>query len=296
MLTSGGAGAYLSGTHPMPDELRVPDHERLNGGEEGTERRYERVGAYPEVGESRRLARGILWPPIVTHTPSFGILTGVLYALLGFFFALALRDGAPDFGELADLPGPLDLVGDALGPIVVAALLAALLLAGLVGFAKFESTPRRIAFGVAHWIAHLAVAFAATVLILGLIAGDGADPPGPFLSELIVCGALFAVGFLWGPVAFALYVFAALGIDGRAHANEVFAGQSRGAGSGYKHFVRIRVGADGAEFHPVAIDGIPKRFFPLAAGSGAGEEDEWFDSSGLRWRSVPDPEAPFTVR
>jgi hypothetical protein len=294
-LTAGGAGAYMSATDPTPERLLLPDHERLTT-RRGEVVGYRRVATYPDVEASRRIARGVLWPPIVSHTPSFGVFTGALYALLAFFIALALRDGDPDFGDLAGGRGAIDLVGDALGPLVFAPLLALALLAGLCRFAAVEGLPRKAAYGLVHWLAHVVALFAVTVLVLGWLAGDGADPPSAFLCELIVVAAAFATGFLYAPVAFAAYLFAAVRIDGRAHANEVYAAQSRGAGSGYKHVLRLRVAADAVEIHPIAIDGIPRRFPPLATAPGLGDEAEWFDSSTLRHRLVPDPEAPFEVR
>jgi hypothetical protein len=291
-VTAGGGGAYMSATDSTPAELALPDHEQLTT-RSGRTRRYRRVAAHPDVGVSRRLARGILWPPIVTHTPSFGVLTGILYALLAFFAALGIRDGAPDFGEVGE-KGWLDLLGDAVGPLVFAPLLAFLLLAALWGFVGVQGRLRKLAYGVVHWVAHVAVAVGATLLVLDLVVGEG-DPPSAFVSELAVTGAGFVLGFVLGPAVFALYLFAVLRLDGHAHANEVYAGQSRGAGSGYKHFLRIRVDRDGLEVFPVGIEGIPRDFFDLRTGPGLSDDEEWFDSSALRHTLLADPEAPFEV-
>jgi hypothetical protein len=293
-ITAGGAGAYMSATDPTPAELALPDHEALTS-RAGTTRRYRRVAAYPEVAVSRRIARGILWPPIVTHTPSFGVLTGVLYTLLAFCVALGIRDGASSFAEV-DAKGVIDLLGDSAGALVFAPLVALLLFAALWGFAAgVEGAVKKLAFALAHWLAHVGVAVGGTLLVLELLGGAG-DPPGAFLTELVVAGAGFVLGFVLGPAIFAVYVFTALRIDGHAHANEVYAGQSRGAGSGYKHFLRLRVDRDGVEVFPIAIEGIPREFPSLRTESVVDEEEEWFDSSSLRLVPLPDPEAPFSVR
>jgi hypothetical protein len=290
-ITAGGAGAYMSATDTTPAALALPDHDALTS-RAGTTRHYRRVATYPAIEVSRRIARGILWPPIVSHTPSFGVLTGILYALLAFFAALGIRDGAPNFGEVGD-KGALELLGDSVGPLVFAPLLGLLLLAALWGFVGVRGRLRKLAYALVHWLAHVAVAVGGTLLILELIVGDG-DPSGAFVSELAVTGAGFGLGFVLGPVVFAIYLFTALRLDGQAHANEVYAGQSRGAGSGYKHFLRLRIDGDGATVFPIAVEGIPERF--VLRRDARDPEQEWFDSSAIRLVPIPDPEAPFTVR
>jgi hypothetical protein len=256
-ITAGGAGAFLSTTHWLEPELDLPRHTDLppSGGRlPGVT--YELNNPYPSLETSKRLRRGVLALP--THTHSFGVLIGVIYAIVALALAGALKDS--DTGLFQSLRPDdqgrpfIALVGDATSVWVLAvAFLLLLLLFAYAAYGKVRGRKRLLV--LPHWLSHIVLATAATIGGLAVIATLSPSQLDPgsidiarqgFWAGWIVVGFTFGVGFTLGRVVFALYLWvASLGND-RAHATEVFASQSRASARGYKQFLRIRIRSDGA--------------------------------------------------
>ena len=237
-ITSGGAGAYLSATHPLPEGIHLPDHERLKDPRKGAVRDWQRGNAiFPPEAESRRIAslRSLFSPWLARHTPSFAVLTAVIYGLLGLSVWLAH-------------------VSTAVWTTLAVALTGGLFRA-LQAFADVRVGDRerlrwaKRKFAVVHTALHLGPL---AVVIAVLLVAVGTD--------WIVFPASVVFGAVWGPTAFSLYLWWAVRRRHGPHSNEVFAAQSCSVGKGFKHFMRIRIDPDGgAKLYPVGVRGVPAR-------------------------------------
>ena len=256
-ITAGGAGAFLSATHTLQDEIHLVDHRYLTDKPDAERRQWDLVETYPDRDRSQEIARELVSKRIVSQTTGFAVLTGAIYLLLGVFVWLAQVE--PWVGY------PL------------AGLLAVGLWFGLAAFADIHDGDakrrkwRKRGYGSFHAALHL-IPLAA--LITGvLIVADGTA------WELFVIPAAGLFGYLWGPEAFGRYL---LWADKRSHghATEIFAGQSRGTGRDYKHFLRIRVDADGAvDVFPIGVDRTPERD-EWEVKSDGDPDDPWFVLTG----------------
>ena len=85
---------------------------------------------------------------------------------------------------------------------------------------------------------------------------------------------LFAVGFTYGRLVFATYLWLANRNDGRQHATEI---NGANASTDYKNFLRLRLGPDETlTVYPVGIRSCPG--WRLAGADGAdGDGDAWFE-------------------
>ena len=236
-ITAGGAGAFLSATHTLPEEIHLVDHKHLTEKPDGGRRRWDLVKSFPDQDRSQEIAKELVSKRIVSQTKAFAGLTAVLYALLGF---------------AAWLAQPVWFVGY---PLLV--LLTWGLWFGLAAFADIHDGDarrrkwRKRGYGLVHAVLHLIPLAAVIAGVLLVASGTG--------WELFAIPAAALLGYLWGPNAFGLYL---LWADKRSHghATEIFAGQSRGTGRNYKHFLRIRVDADGAvDVFPIGVERTPER-------------------------------------
>lgn len=144
-ITAGGGGAYLSGTHNLPETLQLPPQEMMDPAKREAET-FVRRKAYPE--KSRRLAWPVLWR--IYGNKSFYLVTAVAYLLL----ALVL-----DAGWTATEPAP---GREAVLPLVWTTLVLAGLGGVLYAFAG-DSRRRpvpRVAAAVFHLLLHLAAVLA----------------------------------------------------------------------------------------------------------------------------------------
>jgi hypothetical protein len=238
-VTAGGGGAYLSPTHWLPVTLTLPDVKRTLTPVDSpapTPTEHERVKIWPPAEASRDLARGILGHRDPRKTKRLWMVLGPIYALLALLTAAAVRDQAPNFGGGA-VDGGARILTDAVSIWLL--LLAGALVLGLRTWARSAGAPGR--YGVLHAVAHLVLAWGATVAVL-LIPLDAG-----FLRGYVATAVLFVVGVLLGRLIFVQYLWGThrAGVKRGAplwHANEVFAGQGI---ADYKHFLRFRIDAAG---------------------------------------------------
>lgn len=218
-VVSGGGGAFLHGTVGLRNDPATP------------------ARAWPSPGRSRLLLWRLLLFPFLN--PGFSLLLGTVLALLlwsvdavshGLLFHAAAQSGhwlAPAlqlFGALT------------LSPWVPLSLLAWCV--ALVAFV--EAPPRnrlhrwRAFVGTAHALAHLWLA----LVLLAWVAPSRLSDPLAFLGAM---GLLALLQGLASGLLFGLYLFLAQQLFA-AHAGSAWAACRI---AGYRHFLRLHIGADG---------------------------------------------------
>lgn len=246
-ITSGGGGAYLSATHPLPETIDlVPAR-----GAESVQ--YQRAEIYPDTKTSRRLSWGAFTIP--WHNPGFALLLGGVYALAAATILGTLNAGPEGLVVTAQLGGLWDFLGNsAAGPSLVA---AGLLVLVLIAHADFERKPVKICAGTAHALAHLALV-AGVAYLLAQPFSTSADGVWLWLATL---GAELLAGMIGGSLLFTLYLFVVhrwRGQKASNHTNEVFAGQGI---RNYKNFLRIHLDGDGrVTVYALGVDRICRRW------------------------------------
>jgi uncharacterized membrane protein YdcZ (DUF606 family) len=257
-ITAGGGGAYLYGTHNLPDRLSLPPAESQDPNKRPPVP-YQLKNCYPSKPTARLLRAGILWR--IYRNPGFPLVPALGYLLLGTAIGRA-------FPALAG-PGPQ--VAD-ISALVVALVLLGLLWFGLDVFTRvnvrLHPLRRRLVGGV-HTLAHL-VCVVGTV-VAAQIGTHDAGWPQPWPSVAVsVAEAL--VGGLLGPLVVAVYLLLADRVGPGVNTDELFSGQ---AIQDYKCFLRIRIDSDGSlTVFPVRIErAVRWRFAPEPGPDG---DRRWF--------------------
>lgn len=258
-LTAGGGGAYLYGTHRLPDtiELTKVDPAEPGQGTSATTETYTRGPVYPEQSASRRLRAGALL--LGFKNPWFVLALGLIYVLCGWLLQSASQGSLLVQSTAgADTPmnalmawlsqQPLARAGDVFGVLVeimvqVPALMviAALLVFGLYKFcAPDPGRPDWLRWiGVVHGLAHLVLVLALTWWFAHLNALLGLQAPGH--GRLWLQGALYVAEMIviGGPLGALLFSLALLpGVN----FNEAYSSQHI---EHYKNFLRIHLRPDG---------------------------------------------------
>lgn len=234
-ITAGSGGAFLHPTHSFKQTPLVTGHSLRC--------------SYPDLATSRRLAwRDLLF---VYHSPSFGLLTGLLYLLVGWNLLGARHDfQVGGLGSTAE-----EFIAAALSsPSAFSTILVA-----VVGFFIFTDTHRawyRFAGGLTHALAHLGAAVAIGWLMSRVAIAAGWSFGGlPHLGLTLI--ALFVGGWIVGAQIMGLYLLVSLNGFGR-HTTEAYSGL---AIRDYKLFLRIAVGRDGGlTIYPIGLDRVPRRW------------------------------------
>lgn len=272
-ITAGGGGAYLYGTHRLPDtiELTKVDPRESGKGAGAETKTYRRGPVYPEKAVSRRLRAGALL--LGFKNPSFVLALGLIYILCGWLLQSASQGSllvqstagadAPMNALMAWLSmQPLARVGDVLGVLLeimvqVPALMviAVLLVFGLYQFCSPD--PGRPAWlqwiGAVHGLAHLALVLLLTWWFAHINGSLGLQAPGHL--RLWMQGGLYIVEMIviGGPLGALLFSLALLpGVN----FNEAFSSQHI---EHYKNFVRMHVQPDGSlTIYPVGIHRVAR--------------------------------------
>jgi hypothetical protein len=261
LITAGGGGAYLSGTHQLPDQ--VPD---LGAAPKPEDAFRAAPFPYPCRRDSRWLALGALLLALRRANWPFAAFLGALYWLFVYTLTKAVR---PDEPKLLDRPlrdlilVPVDL---ALSPSATFAyFLAAAMLASAVTLAAAGNrTPSRlltVAWGLVHGFAHMVVALVMawqfhhwarldTVAMLLPIDRGTAD-------ALVFAASLIAIGGLAGATLVGVYLVVSDMLLGW-HTNQVFAAQSI---MHYRNFLRIFVDPAGTlTIYPIGLRRTPRKW------------------------------------
>jgi hypothetical protein len=252
-VTAGGGGAYLSPTHPLPPAIDLPE---LEGDATTT---YRLARCWPEREVSRGMRIGLLRLLLPSETFSLNWLLGAIYGVLALLLALGIKDQATSLAPSLLAHGGWSLVGDAMTAwFVLLLLLLVLAFRAWAAYGDVGPPLRAWWFGALHALAHVTVVVTLTLILLENVAGSLAKE-GFWLGYLVALLVAVA-GCLVGRVILVIYLLGLHGLDDRWHANEVFAAQSRRAGTGFKHFLRLRIAADGVTTFVIGVPDVPSRW------------------------------------
>jgi hypothetical protein len=262
LITCGGGGAYLLGTHTLPDELTVPPRETLTRNASRS-RQYDLATTFPDAPTSRRMGWGV-FGRIAVRNPGFATMLGIVQTLTMLAMAGAFTSEGGAVQRLFSIP----LV-----------FMGGLVLTGAVLFAQppgasARKHARHWVLGLLHGIAQLGLAAAGAWVWLRTPFHDW-PWPGPLVVVVVLY--LPVIGFLSTQLC-ALYLLVASFF--KVNVNELYAGQGI---EDAKSFLRLHIAADGTlTVHPIGIDRICRKW--VADPDGAD------DASWLR------PAAPLTAR
>jgi hypothetical protein len=235
LITCGGGGAYLLGTHMLPERITVPPPD-MPDRPASPRREYTRTATYPDSGASRRYAWGV-FGRLPLRNPGFGTLIGTLHTLL----MLALLGASANQGYLQRIFSiPLVIM------LVVVVLGAAL-------FAQPPGTnqpghPRHWVLGVVHGFAHVALAAGGTWVWLHLPFHNWPWPL-PLVAAAVLYGPVAAVV---GVQLLCLYLVVASWFG--VNVNELYAGQGI---EDSKSFLRMHIAADGTlTIYPIGLSRV----------------------------------------
>lgn len=252
-ITAGGGGAYLYGTHDLPDEVTL--------GRDKT--RYERAGrSFPDVAISRKLARGAWRFPFLRVNWGFTLFLGLLYLLyawvlqsdskqLGGDLMLAIRELRVGPAGIAEgIQSWLGVLKHSPG----SAILTGVVVVGLVLFADASSRWRWIVgavHGVAHVALSLALFWALAIVNLGLLGLDSES-----LWQILLFSVLMLVfGGIAGGLLMGFYLVLTNELL-HIHTNEVFVSQ---AIQDFKCFLRMHLDKNGKlTVYPIGVTRVPR--------------------------------------
>lgn len=289
-LTCGGGGAFVHGTHHLPDSLQLDEAEG--------KRNYRLDSAtHPSADTSRRLLkRNLLFP---MWNPSFAVGVGFVYLL---FAALLQRAGNGGGGGLLERLRQIPVDVSGLGPVVhlfgaqllyspmgiisSLALIAVLTVFARPDWRKYTGAriPERTVAGFVHASMHTG----AFVLCTWAVSHwSTIDLPLrlPDWDSIFRFGvAEFVLGGIAGAFVFGLYLY----VSNRwlaYHRTEAFSSLRI---PDYKSFLRFHLDERGLTVYPIGIGSVPRRW-RRRSGNPAPEES-WFDpEDGGAFHLIHDP-------
>jgi hypothetical protein len=245
LITCGGGGAYLLGTHQLPEQLTVPPENTLTRSASRS-RKYDLVSRFPDAKASRRMGWGV-FHQVPRRNPGFATMLGIVQTLTMLAMAGAASSGG-GIQRLFSIPLLLMLV---------------LIMTGTILFAQPSSAnenkhTRHWVLGIVHGFAQIALVAGGTWVWLHLSFHDWAWP-GPLVVAAVVYGPI--IGFV-ATQLLSLYMLVASYFD--VNVNELFAGQGI---EDAKSFLRMHIAADGTlTIHSIGIDRICRRWVADPAG------------------------------
>ncbi len=259
LVTFGGGGAYLYGTHQLPTHITVPPTESIVR-KASASREFRLAKTYPSRARSRALGTGV-FAQLPLRNPGFVALLGILHALL----LLAL-----DNAERRVLTLPIFLM------VVLTFGLTLFFSAGLTSGRRGL---KHYLLGLGHGVAQVGLAVAGLEL-WRLLPFDTLRWPLPALAAAVLYGP---VAGLAASQVVALYLIVAAQFQ--VNLNELFAGQGI---EGYKGFLRMHIAADGTmTLYPIGVDRVPRHW---RANPHAPASAPWFEPDRpLKPRLVDDP-------
>jgi hypothetical protein len=262
LITSGGGGAYLLGTHTLPAQLTVPPPESLTRNASPS-LPYELTTTFPDAPTSRRMGWGV-FARILGRNPGFATMLGIVQTLL--MLAMA--------GAISSHGGPLQRLFSI--PLIIMLILV---MTGTVLFAQppgasSDKHTRHWILGVAHGFAQIGLAGLGAWVWLRLPPHNW-EWPGPLIVAAVVY--LPIIGFVATQLC-ALYLLVASVF--KVNVNELYAGQGIEDG---KAFLRMHISADGTlTVYALGVDKICRKW--------AADPDGPDDAPWLK------PEQPLTAR
>lgn len=262
-ITAGGGGAFLHPTHDLPSDLSLKVDKR-----DETPQRFVRRACYPEMGASRRMSFRALALPLLN--PSFMAVPAVGHFLLLWIYRPPAR--------VADRVGLGDVVS-ALQRSPAALALSALVLGGLIGFAKpparWQHGRVKLLAKAAMGVAHGALQLAALLAVAWVSIRIASIASGMWFTLLLVVLVL-GLGGLAGGLAMGGYLTvcnATPSLD--THGNEAFSAQRL---SSHKNFVRFHIDGEGVlRLYAVGVERAVERWRPDPE---AGPSASWLAPDG----------------
>jgi hypothetical protein len=268
-ITAGGGGAYLSGTHTLPEELVLQTLPRLSpGSEEETPLEpvvNRRAQVYPRPEKSKELSGRIL--KLAALNPAFAGLFAGIYALIGVGLLRALS--TEELGLLENAAGKsfFGAVYDAHAGLGLSFWVTLLLLLAAYGgtdikpgpleqdrATRFAAAAQRSGVALVQTVVHVLLATGCVWLAIKFVPEVWENATATSVVGLALAAL---VGFVAGTTWFAagmLFVHRVRAVKAQSCANQVFTGQSI---ADYKNLLRMRLGADGTlTIHPLGVDTI----------------------------------------
>lgn len=224
-ITAGGGGAFLHGTHQLPEQIRAKWLHQSKPS-------LSLESCYPTKAQSRTLLWGDWKFPFLN--PEFSLLLGMTYAVFGFI--------------LSQLPR-----GD------VNVILFAILAAGFVGYSGYqEQFSKKI---VTLSLVHAGVHFAALKLLTSAwmyldaktLSFSANGPWWAWLLELTIL--MSAVGAPIAGFIFGLNLFLTCRYANMNH-NDAFSAMRL---SSFRNFLRIKLIGNQITIYPIGLDAVPQR-------------------------------------
>jgi hypothetical protein len=264
-VVCGGGGAFLHPTHQLQDVEFTTRYPRPGvEGEEGSYRRAFRiankVGApsekavYPSAAVSRKMTAGNLL--FAFRNWKFTALLFAAYLLFNWMLDFNARSSAERETLTGMLNGPATFGGaflEYLKLLIVSPWPVLLMAIAFGGYYYFADSPRsnwkRVGIGSAHAVWQFAVVTVTIILVVRAV--DGTGPVHAALSVLLATLASAVAS----ATAFGIYLFVMLFFF-KKHANEGFSSLQI---EGFKSFLRLRIGSDGAlTLYPIGLETVPK--------------------------------------
>lgn len=270
LITAGGGGAYLTGTHHLPNtvpDLRAPANESGLAGEGAGDQpkprnAYHIAGfPYPSRTTSRRLALRTAFLALRPANLPFVLFVGLVYLLL----AWTLRQGDPELFVAQNQEFVARLLEVTLEPAATAVFVISLavLVAGVIVPIAAEPSARRwltIPWGLAHGLAHLilAVWLARQINQWPMLETWAAALPYERGNTVTVFSLMLVLlGGLAGSTLVGVY-FVLSDLIFKWHTNEVFAAQSI---VDYRNFLRMHLAPSGQlTIYPVGLRKVPLKW------------------------------------
>ena len=255
-ITSGGGGAFLHGTHGMPEVIRADwlrEHHAelsLKTEPDGDHKPCAQEALWPTRAESRRLLWGNLKFPLLNW--DFALALGGIYWLLAFAISQTQRTD-------------------------VAIIAALVILVGFAAYAGYQEgwTGKVISLSLIHGAAQVAALFALLCLLHRIDAEWLQLRGGSGWLWLAAMGAFFIpLGGVVAAFLFGLFlIVSCMGFN--MNHNDAFSAMRL---FDYRHFLRIRVLGDQITVYPIGLKRVPRRH-------------EWQDNPA----SPANPAAPYFI-
>lgn len=275
-LTAGGGGAFLHGTHGLPDTLSLREDEQCT--------EYALKNPYPSIAQSRWMACRNL--ALCWFNPAFALFLGALYLFLAWIWQSGSQDMLGlENSLMPQLSHTSFSLRNALCEVVPAlwhsiahepgSLLTTLMpIAALLAFAsapprKF-AVLRRVVWGGLHGVVHILLALAllwffSRVNLSAIAHHIGRDPIewiddasqiALISTEIVVCG------FVFGSSLFGAYLVLSNMLSGM-HVEDVFSALHI---VDHKNFLRLHITRHALTIYAIKVDKVCRRWqvSPLA--------------------------------
>ncbi len=224
-ITSGGGGAFLHGTHQLPDEITADWLKYSN------DKLSLRI-CHPPKGDSRKLLRRNFAFPRLNF--AFSAMLGAVYAVMGYVHSMVQR---PD----------------------VDVIMFASLTAGFVGYFgyqekfKLKVNALSVLQSAAHFLAILCLTWSLIWIDRELFSLSVSGPWWAWLLEFSV--PMIFLGGLVAGIIFGINLYLTSGYADLNH-NDAFSSMRLDM---YRHFLRLKITGDQITVYPIGFDKTPTR-------------------------------------